>query len=172
MIPDILHRALLLGFFLTTQTFGDAVPWRDRQNVLDEPELEIFAFQNVAPMAAAPPQKGKPGDRSKWTLECSSVDPQSNCTNINKVSDRLFWRSASIGFPQNLTVNLGEEVAISGIRMTPSSRNSDPILSLQGNIARHEVYVSIDKVNWMPVAYGTWWGDNTGKCTTLSIAAS
>ena len=121
----------------------------------------LLAFDNVRPMEAAQPIAGQTRDRSKWGVDCDSQQPPFNCSNVFDDNRFSFWRSSNTTWPHVLTVDLKVPFTVSAISMLPFQRD---LGTFEGNIATHEVYVSLNGKDWgMPVAYGTWWKDNTGR---------
>lgn len=142
------------------------------QHILDAtisyPDPEYNPFSNIVPLDAAAPFQGtRAKDRSTWTITCSSA--QNDCKNIIDGNDFSSWRSGPNNGPHNITLDMKVVFVVGGVSMLPLRD-----LKMEGNIAVHEVWVSVNGNDWGQVAYGTWWGDNTGElmcfflCGTMS----
>ncbi|KAL2204489.1 galactose oxidase [Sarocladium strictum] len=112
-------------------------------------------------LAAAP--LGTLLSRTGWTVTCSTSHSGNPCSRLTDGNAGTFWHSQYEGTvaqpPHTVTINLGATRVITGLAMRPRSDSSP-----NGWIARHEVHTSTDGTNWgSPVAYGTWFGDNTEK---------
>ena len=114
----------------------------------------------VTPMGAAPPYSGiKIGSRKEWIVTCGSEqDEDHDCKKAIDGDRETHWLTSR----NSITVDLGATRNVNGLAVLP--RQDD---NKEGNIATHEIYLSVDGTNWdTPVAYGTWWTDNTGLYAT------
>ena len=111
----------------------------------------------------ARPRGGSLVDRSDFSLECSSVDKDSKCEYAKDGRAETHWSSEhSTGCQENyIVIDLHSARNVNGLSMRPLLQEGK-----RGQIAKHEVLVSLDKRNWKSVAYGTW-GSN--KSIKLSI---
>ncbi|EON68702.1 hypothetical protein W97_07960 [Coniosporium apollinis CBS 100218] len=168
MAMNAAFRLLLLSALLFAE-HTDALAQDSVEEQVLEADVPIGHGARIGLMEAAPPRdpsSGRPSaeiDRSTWVATCDSEAINHTCSYMIDKDVKTFWQSAesSVGaaLPQNVTIDMGDTRTFHAISMLPSD---DP--HSRGNIAAHEVYISQDNQNWgTPVAYGTWWNDNTVK---------
>lgn len=112
----------------------------------------------------ARPHGGSLLNRSEYSLECSSVEDNNKCENAKDGRAETYWSSEySTGSQENyILIDLHWVRNVNGLSMRPLLRDSD-----RGQIAKHEVWVSEDKLCWQNVAYGTWGWNKSPKISVF-----
>ncbi|KAI9818264.1 MAG: hypothetical protein M1832_004480 [Thelocarpon impressellum] len=109
----------------------------------------------------APPSTGTAIDRTGWTVAVDSFQPGSgDAGNAIDGNPNTVWHSAwapdNAPLPHQITIDMQVEQNVNAIGYQPRQDAGVPGGS-NGNIGRHEVYVSTDGVNFgSPVAIGTY----------------
>lgn len=154
---------LLLGLAVNIVD-GSHLPFAtDSSHIVPETEGPI---DPEAYLWQARPHGGSLLDRSEFNLECSSVDKDSKCEYAKDGRAETYWSSEYSTESQKnyIIIDLHSRRNVNGLSMRPLLQKSD-----RGQIAKHEVQVSLDKENWKNVAYGTW---GWNKSVKLSIFES
>lgn len=121
----------------------------------------------ILPLVAAPP-RGNVISRSNWTVTCDSFEPGHECNLAIDGNQTTFWQTASNVTPNpppphTITVDMHAVYNVNGISNLPRQDGN-----ANGWIARHQVFLSTDGVNWgTPVAYGNWYVDSTTKYSNV-----
>ncbi|KAJ5573495.1 galactose oxidase precursor [Penicillium hispanicum] len=128
-----------------------------------EPETE-GPIDPEAYLWQARPHGGKLLPRNQFTTHCSSMTEGSRCEYANDGLAETHWVSGyhSVHETDELVLDLHKVRNVNGISMRPLMGEED-----RGQIAKHEVYVSVDRAAWTKVAYGTWGWNKSPKMSAF-----
>jgi galactose oxidase len=103
-------------------------------------------------------------DRSKWTASADSFQTGNAPANVLDSSTTTIWHTGyspvNIPLPHNITIDMKKVLNLTGLVYTPRQDGSS-----NGNIGKHQVYVSTDNSTWTLVAFGTYLDDSEVKAT-------
>lgn len=129
-------------------------------NALVEHPTTLLQQSKQPPVKAAEPYRSEAIPRDLYGKPvCDSEDTaqKRECKKAIDFDLNTFWQTkgGSAKMPHNITVELKKEQYITGIGIFPRQDRE-----MEGAVAAHEVYLSLDGKNWdaKPVAFGTWWG--------------
>jgi galactose oxidase len=162
MLRSILASAVLLSSAVTA---------------LDLPYVpvpqEIYEAEGVTPpsdtalLAAVP--SGGAFDRTGWVYTADSEQAGQGRYNAMDGNSNTIWHSMyspTIHYlPHTMTIDMKVQKYVDGITYRPRQDNIK-----NGNIGQHKIYTSTDCVNFgNPVAYGTWFDDQTSKSAAFEV---
>lgn len=114
----------------------------------------------------ARPHGGKLLPRDQFTTHCFSTAADSRCEYANDGLAETHWESGSrpVNDPNKewLKLDLHQLHNVNGISIRPLMGEED-----RGQIAKHEIYVSINDKTWTKVAYGTWGWNKSPKMSAF-----
>nr|XP_018905384.1 PREDICTED: galactose oxidase-like [Bemisia tabaci] len=112
-------------------------------------------------LLAAPPI-GTLLNRAGWTVTCDSSHAGNECAKVLDGNVNTFWHSeyqpTARPLPHSITIDMKAVKTVNGLGMLPRQDGN-----ANGLIAGHTISVSQDGRNWVLVAFGTWYADNTEK---------
>lgn len=128
-----------------------------------EPETE-GPIDPEAYLWQARPHGGKLLPRNEFTTLCSTIAVGSRCEYANDGLAETHWASEShpVHKQDELTLDLHEVRIVNGISIRPLMGQGD-----RGQIAKHEVHISVDNAYWTKVAYGTWGWNKSPKLSAF-----
>jgi galactose oxidase len=155
MLRSFVTRALLVASITNAFTIPYVPPPID---VLDAEGLPAVAY----PLLASNPNGGAPS-RTGWKFTADSAQAGDPITNAQDGDSSTYFHSEyspTIHYlPHTITIDTLSSQYIDGITYRPRQDGSP-----NGNIGQHQIFLSSDGVNWgNPVAFGTWFDDQTEK---------
>ena len=104
-------------------------------------------------------------DRKDWSATADSFAPSHKPANIFDDDMNSYWQSADgAPLPHYVTIDMKSTHFINSVSYLP--QQSSPS---NGIIQGHTIHVSLDGQNWgEPVAFGTFWNDNSLKTTLFT----
>jgi galactose oxidase len=113
---------------------------------------------------AASPTGWALGNRPSWGCVVDSEQSGNGCWNAFDGNDATIWHTEwkpyEAPLPHTFTIDMKAVHNVDGLTYRP---RQDGILN--GNIGQHQIFTSLDGVNFQLVAYGTWFDDATEKAS-------
>ena len=182
MARSVAIRALLLAATIgIPQTEAQLnIPFRPpREEVLEkegiEREPESFAAADSFSAAPAPPSSfrtassggGNALDPSDFSTSTDSAEDGEGGDLVFDGDESTFWHSqytpTDDPLPHSITIDMKEVFNVNGLTYLPRQDGNQ-----NGNIGRHEVYLSLNGSNYgSPVAFGTWLDDQSLKISAF-----
>jgi galactose oxidase len=155
MLQSFIQSAVLLASLSNAFTLPYVAP------PLDVMDAEGFPAQ-PSPLLASVPNGGAV-DRTGWVYKSDSAQANHGIYNTMDGNSNTYWHSMYSPtlhyLPHTITIDTKAVRNIDGITYRPRQDGSK-----NGNIGQHKIYTSTDGTNWgNPIAYGTWFDDQTSK---------
>jgi len=126
-------------------------------------DLEGEGLNNTGPyLNFAAEVNGNPISQSGWTCVVDSSQPGNPCQFAFDGNPDTFWHTewtpVEAPLPHTITIDLHAVYNVDGLTYLPRQDGLS-----NGNIGQHQIFTSVDGVNFELVAYGTFYDDSTTK---------
>ena len=125
------------------------------------------SFAAASSFRAAPAGGSNPLSPAGWTTSTDSANANAEGDFVLDGDEGTLWHTqyqpTVDPLPHNITIDMKEEFNVNGLTYLPRQDGNQ-----NGNIGRHEVYISLDGENFRsPVAFGTWLDDQRLKVSAF-----
>jgi galactose oxidase len=131
--------------------------------------LESQGMTAPSPHLIAATGAGGPFATTNWIYTADSSQADRPASAAQDGNTDTYWHSmyspTLVQLPHTMTIDMLVTKNVDGLRYVPRQDGNN-----HGNIGQHKVYLSVDCKNFgNPVAYGTWYDDQTSKDAAFEL---